>query len=496
VDKYQEIELLADGPDDKLKKAWVLCHELLLQDPLDAKALINACFVGQRLGLLGPAYHLGRSATQLYPKEANAWINFGYAAAQLWRTEESEGSYYEAMKIAKANGDIKTQTYILLNLGALYLDLGLFDRGRFVTEKLLEADPNNSKALSNLAICRMGQGDWDGWSDYRRLIGTPYRPKVTYRGEPEWDGTPDKTVVLYAEQGLGDEILFASMIPDAAKLCRKLIFDCDGRLEGLFKRSFPQIKVYGTRVKEEKWDKADRAFDCSLAVGQVGEYVRPTHESFPRQAYLKACPIRRKQWLGLHKKPTVGIAWSGGVSRTGAKIRRAGLEDWLPLFKAVDAKFVSLQYKDAQEEIDAFLKDHPGVDLVQYPWATLTHDYDDTAALVSTLDCVIGVPTSVIHLSGALGVKTFAMKAEASCWKYSSGLLFHPCDLIEHKGTWEQTIQSAVPLIRAHLGSLSATTPASPSLTTSSSTRSSVTQAVRSALPRSSSGSSRLNGAG
>ena len=494
MDKYQEIEQLADGPDEQLKKAWGICHDLLIQDPLDPRALINACFVGQRLGLLGPAYHLGRSATQLYPKEANGWINYGYAAAQLWRTDEAEKYYYEALKLARASNDVRTQIFVLLNLGALYLDLGLYERGEFVTRKILEVDPTHTKALSNLAMCKLGMGNWEGWADYRKLIGTPYRFKVNYKDEPEWDGTPDKKVVLYAEQGIGDEILFASMIPDAAKLCRKLIFDCDGRLEGLFKRSFPQIKVYGTRVKQEKWDKEDWDFDASLPVGQLGEYFRPTKHSFPRRAYLKPCPIRISQWKW--DKPAIGIAWSGGVSRTGARIRRAVLEDWLPLFKSVDATFVCLQYKDAQDEIDKFKRTHPEVDLVQYPWATLTHDYDDTAALVASLDCVVGVPTAVIHLAGALGVKTFAMKAESSCWKYSSGLLFHPCELIEHQGTWEKTIEATAPLIRDHLGYSSGTTPDSPSPITSSSTRSSVTQAVRSALRPSSSASSRSNGAG
>jgi tetratricopeptide (TPR) repeat protein len=464
---------------------------MLIEDPLDPRALINSCFVSQRLGLLGPAYHFGRSATQLYPQEPNGWINYGYAAAQLWRVKEAESHYQTALKLAKS---VKTQLYALLNLGAMYVDLGFYDRAEVVTRQILEIEPNNSKALTNLAICRLALADWGGWKDYRKLIGTPYRLKVNYKDEPEWDGTPDKTVVLYAEQGLGDEILFASMIPDAVKHCRKVIFDCDGRLEGLFRRSFPQVKVYGTRVKQEKWAKEDWAFNCSLPVGQLGEYFRTDTHSFPRRAYLKPCPIRASQWRW--DKPAIGIAWSGGVSRTGAKIRRAPLEDWLPLFKGVDATFVSLQYKDAQEEIDAFRRKYPEVELVQYPWATLTHDYDDTAALVSTLDGVVGVPTSVVHLSGALGVKTFAMKAEASCWKYSSGLLFHPCELIEHQGTWQKTIEATALLVRDHLGCLSDTTPDSPSLTTSSSIRSSVTQAVRSALRPSSSPSSRSNGAG
>jgi hypothetical protein len=101
----------------------------------------------------------------------------------------------------------------------------------------------------------------------------------------------------------------------------------------------------------------------------------------------------------------------------------------------MDCHFVSLQYKDATDEIES-------TNITQYDHATLTKDYDTTAALVASLDAVVGVPTSVVHLAGALGVPTIAMKAPISCWKYHSGLLFHPCYLIENRG-WPDTVRAA-----------------------------------------------------
>jgi hypothetical protein len=248
---------------------------------------------------------------------------------------------------------------------------------------------------------------------------------VQYAGEPEWDGTKGKNVVLYADQGLGDEISFASMVPDAIKACRKVVIDCDDRLEGLFRRSFPQAKVYGTRkAKDGKWAKEDWQIDASLPLGQIGEFFRTSADDFLGTPYLVPCPARVAMWEGLWAKkgkPVIGIAWTGGSPKTNARNRRIALEDFLPVFRKVDAHFVSLQYKDASDEIAAFKAKHKWVDLEQYKWGTLTNDYDDTAALIASLDYVLCIQTAVAHTAGALGVPVSVMVPVATQWRYGSG---------------------------------------------------------------------------
>lgn len=406
------IEALADGP--KPEKAWKLIEQMLIENPLDIKALIAATFILRRLGALPAAYHFGRTLIQLYPHEPVGWINYGHACAELWLIEEAERCYQEAIKITTTK---KNQLAALLNLGSLYVDNGLFERGELVTKEILKEDPEHIKAKANLAMCKLARQDWSGWKDFGLMIGSPYRVKVRYKEEPQWDGTPGQNVVIYAEQGIGDEVSFASVIPDAARVCKKLIFDCDGRLEGLFRRSFPNVKVYGTRVKNEKWAKEDRDIDASLPVGQLGEFFRTTANSFPGSPYLIACPVRMRQWASILKRPTIGIAWTGGVSRTNARNRRITLDALLPVL-SLDADFVSLQYKDASDDIAAFLENHPHINLKQYPWATLTHDYDDTAALVASCDYVICIQTAVAHLAGGLGVPATVLVPKATTWRY------------------------------------------------------------------------------
>jgi tetratricopeptide (TPR) repeat protein len=471
VSDYQRAADL--GEAGKLEQAWKIIGKMLIEDPNDVRALVTGSYIMRRLGALPQAYHFALSATRLWPNDDAAWTNLGHAASEMWLVEESEACYKRALAHAKDPGHIKT---LWLNLSALYLDNGRFAEAEALTRKILAKDPNHKNAQANLGFCQLATGKWnEGWKGYRNTIGSDWRPRVQYGDEPEWNGEAGKTVVVYGDQGIGDELLFASMLPDAQAICKKLIFDCDDRLEKLFKRSFPGVKIYGTRrAKDGQWDRTDWGIDASLPIGQLGEYFRTSAESFAKQPFLVPDPDRVQMWKALFaskKKPVIGIAWTGGIPKTGMRYRNCTLDAWLPLFKAVDAHYVCLQYKSASAEIAEFKKKH-SVDLVEYPYATLTPDYDDTAAMVAALDVVIGVPTSVIHLAGAIGTPTVAMKSKSPCWKYAAGIPFHQCTLIEHKEDWTSTIASAIPTVQKLCGvSSSELMSGNPSLIASSVTR-------------------------
>jgi len=292
--------------------------------------------------------------------------------------------------------------------------------------KALEEWPDFKGARSNLGFAQLGQRNWaEGWKNYRYCVGTTARPKVQYKGEGEWDGAPGKRVALYGEQGLGDEISFASVLPDAIRDCSKVIVDCDKRLANLFRRSFPGAVVYGTRQAKARdgalWAAEDREFDASLPIGQLGEFYRTTDESFPGTPYLKADPERTLMWKALWQtkgKPVIGIAWNGGIAKTGKRFRRWTLDQLLPVLSSVDAHWVVLEYKSAAAEVDAFREKHPEIDIREYPHATMTNDYDDTAALVDSLDMVFCIQTAVAHLGGALGKTTWVAVPPISQWRY------------------------------------------------------------------------------
>ena len=419
-------------------KAWPIVSAAINAEPDDPRALSIACFMLEKQGNAGIAYNVAKRLADKHPSAAVAWVNLGKCADTLWRMGEAEAAYRRALTQVKA-GDKETKAATLTNLSALFLQQGNFKEAEKYADQSLQIE-QTLKARHNKGLCLMARGEWkEGWAQYEASVGSPQRIAYSYTGEPTWKGEPGKTVVVFGEQGIGDEICAASMFLDAIERAGKVIVDCDPRLATLFRRSFPKAKVYGTRnEKTLNWADEDQSVDYSIAGMQLGALFRPDQQSFPVEPYLAADPERVLMWKALWKskgKPAIGIAWSGGLIQTGSSLRSIEPAQLAPLL-GMDCHFVSLQYKPHEPV--------PGVH--QYP-DTLMKDYDFTASLVASLDAVVSVPTSVAHLSGALGVRTIAMKARASCWKYQAGLPFHPCHLIENDG-WESTIQAAAKKLR------------------------------------------------
>lgn len=429
----------------ELDRAYVVTEKLLAEDPADAQALVAAACVLKAANKAPIAYSLARHATVTRPDRPEPWSTFGLCAQELWRLDEALSAYQRALKQAVS---AEQRALYLNNIASVYTDKGDYKQAEVFARRALSVDASHAKARHNLGLALLAQRKWvEGWRNYSASIGTSARLCVKYREppneEPTWDGTPDKTVVVYGEQGLGDEICAASMLPDVIKASKRVIVDCDKRLAGLFRRSFPQASVYGTRAAKEgeaRWTEPAESIDASIAGFEVGQYVRKQDADFPSGAYLKACPVRFAMWKSLFAskgKPAIGLAWTGGQWKTGAKYRAATIEQLKPLLSSVDAHWVSLQYQDASADI-------VDTSIVQYPWATLSKDYDDTAALVAALDLVISVPTSVVHLAAGLGVRTIAMQALKPCWKFAGGLAFHPdVTLVENDG-WEKAIERVI----------------------------------------------------
>jgi tetratricopeptide (TPR) repeat protein len=425
----------------ELDAAMDLLKQEMKEHPDDHQAIGMAGHIYESANNIPVAYNMFRLATMLAPTESSHWLNYGRNAQELWRTDEAKRAYARAL--SSCNRD-ETKVHIMNCLAAMHIDNGEYEKAAEYSRKALRIDPKRDAVLSNYGFTQLATGNWaEGWANYAHNIGTEDRRRQAYNKPPEplWDGSPGLCVTIYGEQGLGDEVVFASMVDDAAKLCRKVIIDCDARLEGLFKRSFPQCTVYGTRAKERlAWAKEDRAIDAVIPAGQVGQFVRPTPESCPQTPWLVPDAFRVAMWKDQWKKlgkPVIGIAWSGGIRKTGAKFRYASLENWASMLE-LDAHFVSLEYREGEK--------HPKVH--EYPFATRSSDYDDTAALVASLDLVVSVPTSVVHLAGALGTKVVAMHGPMDCWKYHSGIPFHPAEHIKWQGDWQKTIDAATKKVK------------------------------------------------
>lgn len=422
----------------ELDQAWALCNQALLENPESGRALILASFIFEKKGCAGLAYNIAKRITDLFPKEAAGYTNLGRCADVMWRMDEALEAYDKAILWSKTK---ESKVAVLVNQAAVYVQLGRFERARRYSEKALEIEPENRKAQHNLGISKLAAREWDGWKWYRGSLGSANRLCWKYHDEPDWNGEAGKRVVIFGEQGIGDEINAASMVNEVIERSEKVILDCDARLANLYRRSFPRATVYGTRnAKTLDWAPEDQKPDASLACMQVGEFLRTKDADFHRKPYLVADPERVSMWKHLwsSKGPVVGVAWTGGVPSTGAGFRRWSLEDLRPVLE-LGAHFVCLQYKDASKEIAEF-KAKTGIQIHQYPHATLTPDYDDTAALVASLDGVVAMDTSVVHLAGALGVPCVVGVPRAANWrwgeKYQDQLWYGSVRIVRQGAAW------------------------------------------------------------
>jgi tetratricopeptide (TPR) repeat protein len=372
----QVIELKPQGSNETINRAnkfylsgdyaraGSMAETYLMEHPDDAQALtiLAACLKQGNRTAIG--YHLARRAVELRPDRSETWVCQGHMAQNLWRMDEALSCYRKALQRAQTTNQKGLYNN---NIGSVYLDLGQFEKAEEFIRESLRHDPDEKNTRHNLGLCLLAKREWaEAWKWYSASIGSNYRAEFRYGKEPVWDGKPGGTLVIYGEQGLGDEICAASAVPDVARDQKeaggRLILDCDKRLETLFRRSFPDVTVHGTRwEKQLTWPEGDRGITASISGFEVLKHYRNSNEDFPGTPYLKACPVRTQMWKSLHAgKPTIGIAWTGGTWKNAGSFRRLPLDQWKPIFESVDAHWVSLQYKDASADIK-------GTPVIQYP---------------------------------------------------------------------------------------------------------------------------------
>ena len=227
---------------------------------------------------------------------------------------------------------------------------------------------------------------------------------------------------MYGEQGLGDEIMFASCVPELMARVGRCVIECSPKLEKLFRRSFAPATVYGgpQTAGAPAWLPLAPPIDRQIAMGSLPLHLRRTRAEFPRRShYLQADPARIAHWkarLGRSgSRLHIGISWRGGTSQTHRDRRSFDLEQLLPLLRLPGMRFISLQYTDCRDEL-ARLESSHGVTVDH--WQEAIADYDETAALVSALDGVVSVQTALVHLAGALGRPVWAMVPAVPEWRY------------------------------------------------------------------------------
>ena len=361
-----------------------------------------------------------KKAIELDPCYALAYSNLAYVTLrEFFDVEAALGYVHKAL-------ELNPQLAAAHNNLAMILQFqGRCEEALAACSRALELGPASTDTLWIRALAQLMLGQFGaGWRDYesrRHKLRAFNIRKFPYR---EWDGSPlaGRDVLIYHEQGIGDEIMFASCLPDIFALGGRYVVECSAKLEKLFRRSFATaaIQVSDQWQPDMSYLAALPRFDWQVAAGSLPGFFRHSWDDFPaHRGYLVPNADRVRFWraqldkLGPGRK--IGLSWRGGLRYTNQSGRSIELEALLPLLSVPGHRFVSLQYGDCADELEKVRERH-GCTIHHYQEAI--DDYDETAALVSALDQVISVQTAVVHLSGALGKPVWVMVPLTPEWRY------------------------------------------------------------------------------
>jgi len=396
--------------------ALLYFQRVLAVTPADYK-LLTGLAVALRAGrqLEGSLRQFDRSM-RLRPESHEIRSNRGTAFRDLSHYEDSLCSFDSA--IALKPGFVEGLT----NRGTVLLDLRRFSEAIRYFERAFAVDPANSSALWNASLGYLAIGQFEkGWAlyEHRFAAGAVIDRRLSKLRIFTPTETKSQRVLVRAEQGVGDELMFGSMIEDFRQQVGSLVVQIDPRLVPLFRRSLPvEVEVLSIGARVETIGVASQ-----LAMGSLGLYVRTSLKEFDARAtsYLRPDVGRVTAFRGMlpsDEKKIIGVSWRSTNAESAA--RRNIDISWLSrslhdAFPSV--KLVSLQYGCTAMELREAMGTS-GVEVWQHPSLDIANDLDGVAALISACDAVVTIGNTTAHLCGALGKPAYVLLPFAPSWRW------------------------------------------------------------------------------
>lgn len=386
-----------------------------------------------------------------------ALLNLGAAYKAEHKNEVAHRIWQDALRQEKLP---RERARVLTNLAGLYVNEAQPETAIKYCDLALQEDPTNAGAKANRGLACLELGRWrEGWLGYRATYDAGDRNRRTYPNIPEWDGAADKSVIVFGDQGIGDEIFFAGCLPDMQEICRKVIFDCHPRIDGLFARSFPGIEVHGTRkhLSDIEWLHETDA-EASIGLSDLPRFFRNEDNEWYGDPFLMPADGHNFPGTGSSDRGAlrnragsplrIGLSWTGGSKKTRTELRSLDLSALEPIVRArPEAAWFSLQYTPNAAREVCELEERTGIRISHYPGWVECYDYDRTASFVASLDLVITVTTAVHDLASAIGVPNWVLVPRRTSWRfqpfrdclpwYDSAVLFRQTQ----DGVWDDPIQ-------------------------------------------------------
>jgi tetratricopeptide (TPR) repeat protein len=405
---------------DQYDKTIYYYEKAIQHDPNFVGSYNNLGNVYRKLDRLEEAIPYFQNAIKVKPTFWGSYYNLGEVYHSKALDNEAIACYQKVLQLNPQH--IATMN----NLGNILLERKQIDEALSYFEKAIHIQPNYGEPhLSKAQIMLLMGNLQEGWMEYEWRWKTE-DSKYWRRSfsQPVWDGLSlnGQTLFVYSEQGVGDEIMFASCIPDVIKRTKSCIIECDKRLVPLFSRSFWGAEIIERIGTDKSVQSVLPFFDMVIAMGSLPLHLRTNLSCFPqRRSYLIPNPEKVDKWherfKALRDGLRVGISWRGGKDPRSRKIRSVILEQWKEIFYLKGITFINLQYGECKEEI---MEAKENLNVIIYDWEDddPLKDLDNFAAQISALDLVISVDNATVHMAGALGVPVWTLLPYSPNWRW------------------------------------------------------------------------------
>jgi tetratricopeptide (TPR) repeat protein len=384
------------------------------------------------------------------PAEAAAWVGRGNMLTDLKRYDEAFAAFDRALSI---NGQLESAWS---GRGNALTDLARYDEALAAYDEGLGRCPGSADLEFAKSLVKLNLRDFaTGWDLYERRFESidnkvyyaTVLKKLNLKIALDRSELAGKNVAVLAEQGIGDEIMFSSILPDLAADAKAVTCECDARLAPLLARSFPAIDFIG----RQDAPSVPAGAEVVIKQASLASIYRRDAAAFPQRPYLKAEATRVSEWREQLNRLAagrlkVGITWRGGIAQTRINDRSLDLARLDVLTGVPDTCFVNLQYGKIDDELARFNQAHPASAIAR-PLEDTSNEIDDLAALISALDLVISVQNTTVHLSGALGVPCWGLMPFRPEWRYGTegrGMIWYPSvELFRQPkaGDWDAVLQ-------------------------------------------------------
>lgn len=435
----------------RLPDAIGFLQQVINESPDHAKATQLLGVAAHRLGDLERAERLLRRALKLGETSLDCLVSLGlvYLDAENWIAATK--CFQECIR------RFPQETCGYINLAYVHFMAGDWPNARLIYETGIAKFPSDYELLVNFATMLRDSGNlaaavdryneieqrfglsteliesrgrvllqsrrWnEGWKDYEARLLVPSSHQIHFHESIQrWQGEPlqDKTILVLAEQGIGDEVQFASCFNDLIAVARECTITCSVRLYPILSRSFPTARCLPLTEDERLtwWPPDPSTYDFVIAAGSLPKYFRCRDSDFSGKPYITPSPAAWSTFRKSSAKLRVGISWWGGSLVTQMKQRSIAFDTFCKLLSVENVEFVNLQHGRCDETTARELLS-PFSNLTTYTDINPYLDLESWFDIIASLDLVITVDNSNAHFAGALGVKTWLLLGPVANWRW------------------------------------------------------------------------------